>query len=190
MTHTPPLLETERLRLEPICLEHAPSLQRHFADWEVIRWLSTEVPWPYPEDGFASFIEAVLLPDIARGQRMAWALVPRGELAGAHDGAIGLLEWRCDPDARDHRGFWLSPAFQGRGLMTEAVTAFQDYIFFTLEHPRLILHSAVSNEASAAVKRKTGATIIATVELEHHDAGSATHRWELTREAWAAHRGR
>lgn len=180
-----PLLRTPRLALQPVSLDHAPDLQRHFADWEVIRHLSVAVPWPYPDDGVATFFEADLLPRIAAGHAHAWALVP-----DEADEAVGLLEWRCAPDTTDSRGFWISRAWQGRGLMTEAVTAFQDWVFFDQQVDALTLHSAVRNAASRRVKEKTGAVIVETVQVPHHEGVTDTHRWRLTRAAWASFRGR
>jgi ribosomal-protein-alanine N-acetyltransferase len=182
---TTPTLTTDRLLLEPVRLEHAPSLQQHFADWEVIRHLSAQVPWPYPPDGVDTFLRQVLLPNIAAGKAMAWALVPR-----EHAAAVGLLEWRCDPEASDHRVFWIARAWQGRGLMTEAVTAFQDWLFFEHGADRLIVHNASVNEASRRVKEKTGARLLQLVDIPHHEGHSETQQWEVTRQSWAACRGR
>lgn len=180
-----PTLTTPRLRLEPIALRHVPDLQRHFADWEVIRRLSTAVPWPYPPDGVRRFVVDDLEPRIAAGRAMAWALVlpDRGE-------AIGLLEWRCDADVDDHRGFWLGRAHQGQGLMTEAVTAFHDYIFVERDDvERIFVLNAQSNVASRRVKQKTGAELVGHADLEHHSGETRTQRWVVTRERWRALRG-
>ena len=68
--------------------------------------------------------------------------------------------------------------------MTQAVERFQDWIFLELGHPRLILHSSVSNHASRRVKEKTGARMLGRVPLQHHDGVTEAHRWELTREDW------
>ena len=186
---TTPALAMPRLALQPVGLRHCEELERHFADWEIIRHLSVAVPWPYPAGGVRQFFEGDLLPRVAAGEAHAWALVPV-ETLPAGGQAVGMLEWRCAPDATDHRGFWIGRAWQGRGLMTEAVTAFQDWVFFEVGHPWLRLHSAARNVASARVKHRTGARIVETVHLAHHEGVTETHRWELTREAWAAARGR
>jgi [ribosomal protein S5]-alanine N-acetyltransferase len=62
-----PLLQTERLILRPIAMSDAPAVQRHFNNWNIIRNLSTVVPWPYPPDGAESFIRGEL-QKIADGQ--------------------------------------------------------------------------------------------------------------------------
>jgi len=180
-----PFLQGPRIVMEPVSLRHVPSLQRYFADWKVIEHLSTGVPWPYPDDGVFMFIRDTLLPGVAAGRLMAWAIVPK---SGPHE-AIGLLEWRCDPDATDHRGFWLGAEWWGHGLMTEAVMLFQDYVFLELEVERLFLHNSLQNPASGRVKEKTGARRLDIVDVPHHDGTNACQRWELTRQAWAAFRG-
>lgn len=175
-------IETERLMLEPITTAHAPSLQLHFAHWAIIGQLATQVPWPYPDDGVERFLADLILPAVAAGERMAWAICPKVD--GIPSGAAGMLEWR--PNGTDQRGFWLAQKWQGKGLMTEAIVAFQDYIFFEKGVERLIVHNAITNAASRRVKQKTGARLVGTVEMAHHGGVSETQQWEITRESWTA----
>ena len=179
-----PTLVTERLRLEPVGLHHAPALQRHFADWEVIRHLAAVIPWPYPDDGMVFFLETDLLPRIAAGKTMAWAIVPKD-----HGEAVGLIEWRADPELEDDRGFWLARPFWGRGYVTEAVVAFQDFVFFECGVERLEVRTAVNNPGSRRVKEKTGAVVVDRVTCAHHD-GDEAELWVVTKARWAELRGR
>jgi len=179
-----PLLETDRLRLEPVSMHHAESLQSCFADYEVIKHLAVAVPWPYPDDGVASFFADVLLPNVAAGKAMAWALVPR-----SHGRAVGVLEWRCDPEMLDDRGFWLARSWWGQGLMTEAVTAFQDWVFFERGLDVLSVRNAVENIGSRRIKEKTGAVLVGRESCAHHE-GDEAEVWEVRRERWAELRGR
>jgi len=178
-----PTLVTERLRLEPASLAHTADLQRHFADWAVIGKLTSRVPWPYPDDGVARFFVDNLQPRVASGEAMAWALVlrDRGE-------AVGLLEWRrVTPEPQDHRGFWLAAAHHGQGLMTEAVTAMQDYLFLERDDvDHIYVMNAKSNVASRRVKEKTGARFVDHCTVAHHSGDPQTERWIVTREAWRA----
>ena len=43
-------------------------------NWEVIRYLSTAVPWPYPDDGALCYIRDVLLPGAKKGDLMTWSI--------------------------------------------------------------------------------------------------------------------
>jgi [ribosomal protein S5]-alanine N-acetyltransferase len=189
--HQTPLIETVRLLLRPVTLEDAPAIQRYFANWEIIRHLSTAVPWPYPGDGALCYIRDVLLPGMEKGALMTWSI----NLKEAPNETIGLLEYRIgqEPNAEgliDHRGFWMAREHQGKGLMTEAVTAFQDYIFFELGVDRITVHNAATNPASRKIKTKTGAVFVGIVEMDHHEGGKETEQWEITREGWTAFRER
>ena len=179
-------LETDRLILRPVHMSDAPDLQRHFAHWEVIQHLSTQVPWPYPNDGVEHWLRTLILPGMAQGNLMVWAIVLR-ENPGE---AIGILEYRCAPGTTDDRGFWIARPHQGRGYMTEAVFAFQDHVFFTLGIEELTVHNARVNTRSRRIKEKTGARFVGLVELPHHNGHSETERWIVTRERWAEIRGR
>ena len=179
-------LTTERLVLRPLTLSDAPAIQRHFGNWEIIRHLSTDVPWPYPDDGALKFIRDVLLPSMEAGTVLAWVLV----LREGPDEAFGMLEYRCGSEDTDNRGFWLSTEHQGRGYMTEAVTAFQDHIFFDLGVAEIHVFNAKGNTASRGIKKKTGAVYVGTAEIPHHNGNNETEKWVVTREHWAEIRGR
>ncbi len=182
-----PLLETERLWMRPMALSDAPSIQSHFANWNIIRHMSTAVPWPYPEDGAETWIRDFMLPKMEQGDVLAWVL----ELKAGPPGAIGVLEYRpATAERSDNRGFWLAEPYHGQGLMTEAVTAFQDYLFFDLGIERILVMNAVGNQGSRRVKEKTGARYLGIVSMDHNNGQSDTEQWEVTRSVWAALRGR
>lgn len=181
-----PTLTTERLILRPLRIDDAPAVQRHFGRWEIIQHLSTQVPWPYPDDGASTWMRDVALPAVERGAAMLWAITERG----GDDELLGILEWRINAaDDADNRGFWLAVEHQGKGWMTEAVTAFQDWLFTATDTPRIFVLNAVVNDRSRRIKEKTGGVYVGESTLEHHNGTSATQRWVVTREAWRALRG-
>ena len=53
-------LETKRLKLIPVTLEDRENYLKYFVDYEVIRFLSQAVPWPYPDDGVDYFINEMV----------------------------------------------------------------------------------------------------------------------------------
>ncbi|MEE2829419.1 MAG: GNAT family N-acetyltransferase [Myxococcota bacterium] len=181
-----PELETDRLLLRPVTRADAPDIQRHFGRWEIIQYLSVKVPWPYPEDGAVTFLRDRCLPGMARGEAMVWGI----RLKKRPEEVVGILDYRSADEGLGNRGFWIGEEFQGYGYMSEAVTALQDLIFFDLKVERIVVLNAVNNPASRRVKEKTGARLIDTVEMEHHNGESQCERWEVTRESWAAVRGR
>jgi RimJ/RimL family protein N-acetyltransferase len=103
---------------------------------------------------------------------------------------VGLLEYRIGVDEQDNRGFWIGTRYQGRGYMTEAVEAFQDYIFFVLGVEQISVCNSVLNSRSRRVKEKTGALRAGEFFLEHHNGSSVCERWIVTRSAWAKVRKR
>ncbi|MCP3474421.1 GNAT family N-acetyltransferase [Bradyrhizobium sp. CCGUVB1N3] len=176
-----PVIDTERLILRPLALSDAPAIQRHFDNWNIIRHLAAVVPWPYPADGAETFVRQQLEKVSAGEEIYLWVLVPRGG-----DGeAIGIIHFRPRADGRKgNRGFWLAEPYWNRGLMTEAITAVNDFAFRTLGLDHFFVCNAVSNAASRRVKRKTGAEFVGFIELAHHGGESKSEKWIVRRESW------
>jgi len=177
-----PELYTQRLLLKPLQLDDAAQIQQIFPRWEIVRFLNASVPWPYPADGALRYCRDVALPAIEQGDEWHWTI--RLRIAAEQViGAIGLNrgEWI-------NRGFWLAPAWQGQGLMTEAVAATNDYWFDVLGFTRLRAPKAIVNGPSRRLSEKTGMRVVA---LQEHDYVSGRYRteiWELTAEEWRAKR--
>jgi len=178
------ILETPRLILRPLRLEDAPAIQKHFPHWDIIKNLSTGIPWPYPEDGAAEFVN-MMVKHTRNSADECWAITEKGE-----DVLIGVMDYRVEPNEDGHRGFWLGQHWHGRGYMTEAVTAFHNYAFDQLGVERLYFSNSINNPASGRIKEKTGASFVGFVEFPHHDGTTKTQRWELTAEKWRAFRDR
>jgi RimJ/RimL family protein N-acetyltransferase len=176
-----PQLETERLILRPLALSDAPAIQRHFDNWNIIRHLSMVVPWPYPADGAETFVRSQLDKTAAGEEINHWVLV----LKGGDGEAIGNVHFRPRAGgAKGNRGFWLAEPYWGRGLMTEAVTAVNDFVFLALGLDHFYVSNAATNEASRRVKQKTGAEFVGFIELAHHDGKPNSEHWIVRREAW------
>ena len=90
-----------------------PRCRPSFPRWEIVQFLATQVPWPYPDDGALD-----LLPRYRAARRFSRRRVALDVATEAGTG----------PDHRRHlarqgdvnRGFWLGTPWQGRGLMREA----------------------------------------------------------------------
>jgi RimJ/RimL family protein N-acetyltransferase len=173
-----PALTTPRLLLRPLELSDADAIQRIFPQWEIVRFLNHHIPWPYPADGALQFLRDVALPGVDAGTEWHWSIRPRTEPSRLI-GVIGLLD-RTD----DHRGFWLDPACQRQGLMTEAATAATAYWFGTLERPTLRVLKAVANLPSRRVSERSGMRLVKTLEWDYVSGRLPTEMWELTRDEW------
>jgi [ribosomal protein S5]-alanine N-acetyltransferase len=179
-----PVLQTPRLVLRPLRSKDVPVIQKRFANWEVVRWLDAKVPWPYPADGAATFV-AASLAEMARGERSHWAMVPR---KGPAD-LIGVVSlWPDDGVTHDQRGFWLDPAWQRQGLMTEAANRVTDYAFRQLDWPCLWLSNAQDNQASRRIKEKQGARLVDMMIGRYVSGEISRMVWLLEREDWVERR--
>ena len=176
---TMPVLQTERLILRPLSVDDAAQMQEKFDNWNKIRLIGGGVPWPYPEDGAARFLEDIL-PKIQRGDIYSWVITLRKN----PQELIGQITYRHKTDKEDHRSFWLAEPFWGNGYMTEAVCAVQDFIFLDLGVDRILVKNAKANVASRRIKEKTGARLIGEGKGTFHDESNIEEIWEITREGW------
>jgi RimJ/RimL family protein N-acetyltransferase len=171
-------LQTDRLFLRPLQLADAEQTQRLFPQWEIVKFLNVVVPWPYPPDGALTYYRDVALPAIERGEEWHWTL----RLKQSPEQHIGVIilhrgEWV-------NRGFWLGLPWQGRGLMTEAVTVVNDYWFDVLGFSVLRAPKAVVNAASRRISEKTGMRVIAAEERDYVSGRFLSEIWEITVEEW------
>jgi RimJ/RimL family protein N-acetyltransferase len=180
-----PTLHTERLTLRPPTEADIPAWQRYFADWEVIKNLSTQVPWPYPEDGVVEHWELRVQPALAANTSWHWAITER-ERPGV---LIGTVDLKREADENGNRGFWLGRPFWGRGYMTEAVAAIQDWLFTQTEVSKITIKNALSNVASRRIKEKTGAEFVGNDTCAHNSGDNEGEVWEVHRQAWLKLRG-
>lgn len=176
-----PTLETPRLILRPVRLDDAPAIQRIFPRWEIVRHLDAGIPWPYPDDGADAYLRGHLLPAIERGEAWSWAILPRDDAAAR---LIGCIDLSLLDGA--HRGFWLDPAWQGRGLMSEAAEAVTDHWFGPLGQPVMRIHKAIANEASRRISLRQGMRCIATMEKDYVGGRLPSELWEITAREWRA----
>ncbi len=177
-----PHLETARLLLRPLQLADAEQAQLLFPHWEIVRYLSHVVPWPYPPDGAYTYYRDSALPAIDRGEEWHWTLRLKTEPAQLI-GSISLI--RGD---QINRGFWLGLPWHGQGLMTEACDAVTDYWFNTLKFPILRAPKAAANIASRRISEKSGMRLVAMEEHEYVSGRLPTEIWEITAEEWNARR--
>jgi len=181
-------LETERLVLRPIVRADATAIQKYFPHWEIVKYLTNAVPWPYPDDGAEKYMDAYL-PKVAAGIDHIWGIRLKAHLEDpVRDEAIGLVHYHGadpkDPADVPTRGFWLAQDFHGQGYMTEAVFAVNTYIFDVLGVEKLIIKNARDNKGSHRVKAKTGAVLLGVEPAAGKYLGAYAEQeiWELTAE--------
>jgi [ribosomal protein S5]-alanine N-acetyltransferase len=171
-------LETDRLRLDPLALEDASEAQLLFPHWEIVQYLTTEVPWPYPPDGAYIFYRDVALPAMARGWAWHWTV----RLRQAPDRMIGSISLKLGEV--ENRGFWLGLPWQGQGLMTEACEAATDFWFHSLGFPVMRVAKAIANTSSRRISEKSGMRLVASGMRDFVSGRLPAEVWEITAEEW------
>lgn len=177
-------LHTPRLRLTPLQLSDATDIQQLFAHWEVVRYLDSRVPWPYPDDGALTYVRDHALPAMAAGREWHWMI----RLAERPAQAIGSICLYDQPG--NHRGFWLAPAWQGQGYMREACAVVNAFWFQTLGRTLMQVPKALGNLASRRVSEREGMQLIDTQPGQFVCGAQPKEIWELTREVWLANNAR
>jgi ribosomal-protein-alanine N-acetyltransferase len=176
-------LFTDRLLLKPLQIADAEQVQQLFPQWEIVQFLNARIPWPYPSDGALAYYRDVAIPAMEHGEEWYWTLRLK-ESPSQLIGAIDLLSnFRGAPECAS-RGFWLALPWHGRGLMTEAVIAVNDYCFDVLGFRCLRVPKAIANITSRRISEKTGMRVIATEQQDFIAGTLPAEIWEITAEAW------
>jgi RimJ/RimL family protein N-acetyltransferase len=175
---------TERLILRPLEIADATQIQQLFPQWEIVRFLLNRVPWPYPPDGALNYCREIALPKMERGEEWHWTL----RLRSAPEQIIGHLDLMMGDE--DNRGFWLSPPWQGLGLMSEACVWANDFWFETLGFPVLRVTKAAANTASRRISEKQGMRLVGVTDRDYVSGRLPTEAWEITAEEWRAWKNR
>ena len=112
------------------------------------------------------------------GREFHWAIRPKEN----PNELIGMISLMRKVD--DNRGFWLDPAWQGRGLMSEACNAVTGFWFDTLGQEVLRVPKASGNAASRAISEKGGMRVIWYGERDFVSGRLAAELWEITADEW------
>lgn len=109
------------------------------------RWLPF-VDFTLSPDDSAQFVDSVLNSD-----EKVFAVTYDG-------GFIGLVGTRSIERENDRTeiGYWLSPEYHNRGIMTRCVSALCEYAFTQMSMHRIAIRCAVGNHASRAIPLNLG----------------------------------
>ena len=159
-----PTLHTERLTLRGMRVSDAEDMYAYACRPSVTEYLT----W----DPHAS-VEATREYLTYVGQRYRtgdfydWSMViadaerpegrPAGEAVGRMIGTCGFTSFNCPADSAEI-GYVLNPAYQGRGLATEAVRRVLQFGFEELSLHRIEAHFIEGNDASRRLMERVGMT--------------------------------
>ncbi len=164
-----PTLTTQRIVLRSLEAEDVVAIYRHFSDPQVVRFLMD----PLESLGDAEEVLGQLLGMYKAGKAMYWALTLKttGELVGV----CGFEKF--GPGERGEVGFDLAPAWWGKGLMSEAMTAVIQYGFERLRLSEINAITAVGNRRAQRLLKRLG----------FRDGGGKKGelKMQLTRKGWS-----
>jgi len=184
---TPPLLETERLRLRPLELTDEDDVFVYQSDPEIVRY----IPWPVRtreqvREALLKYAGRTRMTETGDGILHAIVWKATGKVIGQTNLSIASRE-----DGHGEFGYVVSGAFAGRGIATEASRAVLDYGFTTLGLHRLTARLDARNHASARVLEKLGLRREAMFVENEWFKGEWTSTWvyAMLASEWAAARG-
>jgi [ribosomal protein S5]-alanine N-acetyltransferase len=145
-------LETDRLTLRPLVLEDLDAVAALLGDAEALALWGE----PLDREGARSWTERNLARYEQHGfGRCAMVLRATGELVGD----CGLIPTEVEGANEIELGWIVARAHWGRGLATEAATAWRDLAFGGLGLHRIVSMVSEQNLASRRVAEKLGMTI-------------------------------
>ena len=150
------------------------SLVKHGNDEDVSRFMRHAFPYPYTTEDARHWID-LRVADSPPYTKLA--IVVNGECCGG----IGIeLSPAGEIDSHNAEiGYWLGSRVAGRGIMTEALHLFIDYVFETWTPTQVLnltAHIFADNGASRRVLEKNGFTLCGVITSyyykngKHHDA--------------------
>lgn len=179
-----PTLQTKRLILQPASLDDCAALQPLFADWEVVKYMTTAIPWPNPDDGVYAYTRDRSIPEMDAGTCHSWTLIERTSLQPM--GRVTLRPGTLGKEVEtEHRGYWIGQKFQRKGYMGEALAITADFAFDTLGMPLITSSVAEPNEGSNKLQLASGAHVLKRSIDDCIGGRFPDILWGLTPEAWA-----
>lgn len=144
----------------------APSLAETADDLRIAKWLRDVFPHPYAREDADAFI-AFASAENARGE---WyrAIVAEGRAVGG----VAVTRGQDVAKRSGELGYWLAPAYWGKGVMTEAVGRLCVQVFAESDLVRIFAEPFADNAASCRVLEKCGFSLEGTLRKSVWKSGA------------------
>ena len=177
------ILETERLRLEPLTPQHAPHLFHVLSDERIYTYIP-EDPLPDP-DALARRYQRLATRRSPSGTELwlNWAVQRKQE----HD-YIGTLQATVSADQHATIAYLVNPAFWGYGYAQEACRRLLTLLFGVYHVQDVLAEVDTRNHASWILLERLGFRRIAVRQAADHFKGASSdeYTYELTDRDWQA----
>jgi len=134
------------MKLRELKSEDNRALVKHLNNKQVIKYLTSRIPYPYTDKDATWWIEIGSQEDITR------AIEVDGELAGI----IGITQGENQHSRCAEIGYWLGEEYWGKGYATQAITELTNFIFVSTEIVRIFAPVFEPNKASMRALEKSG----------------------------------
>ena len=184
MSSTLPVLATRRLRLRAAQRDDLRTLQEHWDDPLVRRYLFDDKP---VDEALAAVVLGACLDGVQQGHGL-WLLAERE--SGHFVGSVALIPTSVAAEYEPQLAGLLEPMVSlapsrwGHGLATEALCAVLDHAFETLAVPCVAAVNDVPNAASESMLLRAGFTALSEVDGPKH----RLRTYMLQRDAWRLRR--
>ena len=182
-----PVLDSQRVRLEPLTEAHLSALEDVAFDERIWRYMMTRVK---TRDDLRGWIEAALRAR-ETGNVLPWVTVLKSE--GRVVGSTRFLDLDLMNKTVEIGHTWIAPEYQGAGVNPEAKLLQLRYAFEELGLNRVALKTHHENFQSQAAMRKLGAVEEGTFRNHYvMPDGSARHSvwFSIVRDEWPGVRAR
>lgn len=160
----PNLIETDRLILRPYRQEDLDAVVDIMSNWEVTRWLSLNVPFPYSRQDGETFI-AEAISQFEDGSSARYAIDDKE--TGRHVGGIRVFSETPETEI----GYSIHPDFWGRGMGTEILKATVGAGFYGGIITCFVAQTATENIGSRRILEKVGFKNAGTPPPEYSRCG-------------------
>ncbi len=167
----PPVMETKRLVLRPVCMDDAQDLFAYAGNPNVARF----VTW----DTHQTIEDSKLYLRRAIAGYHKYAVTPLAITVRGEDKMLGTVgTWQCGDVSQRcmELGYALAESHWGKGIVAEASVAVCDYIFKNYFIERIQARCITENKASAKVMEKIGMKYEGTL---HHSFYGKNKFWDL-----------
>jgi RimJ/RimL family protein N-acetyltransferase len=158
------------VELQDISMDDLPLYEAFLTD----AGMMAELGGPLPRDGLAKKLRGIV-DDVEAGRIWYFKIVTEGASAGT----VCIWDHPWNGQTINEIGWMVAPAFQGRGLASEAVRAVLDRA--RAEGRWDVIHAfpAVSNGPSNAICRKTRFSKVQEVDFEYAGRTLRCNHWRV-----------
>ncbi len=146
-----PEILTQRLRLSPLIASDAPTMYEYRSDTDVCRYQSFEPGSLGDVEEFIGSLRSNTFDTAGTWFQFAIRIQESGQLIGDFG-----THFIADDPRQVEIGFTVSPANQGQGYGTEAVTGVLDHLLGPLQKHRVFASVDPRNEPSIALLKRVG----------------------------------